>query len=710
MSVTMRRALFTVLILSVAQWLMAQPEKTSIQTFSAWCPTIDVRSDVIMVYGAGSSPTLSFHDRVESWRDHGYTPHFMSGIAWGGFKDYFSGQWDGSLHDDEVQKRMSGDEIMHNINVPYVVPTQRFLSYFKEKHIKPVIDEGINTIYLEEPEFWVWGGYSEAFKREWQEYYGFAWRPQHESAENTYLSNKLKYHLYYRALDEAFSYAKQYGRERGVEVRCFVPTHSLLNYAQWGIVSPEASLASMQCCDGYIAQVWTGTSRMANHYNGVLKERVFEMAFLEYGSLESMARPTGRKMYFLTDPIEDRAVNWEDYRRNYQATYTAQLLYPDINDYEVMPWPDRIYERTFRVHAGSEEMSRIPGPYATQMQVMVNALNEMPKSENRVSGAQGISVLMSNSIMFQQPFIGDGDPYLANFFGLAMPLLKQGIPVGITHLENVGYEETWQGLRVLLMTYSNMKPLDPEAHRHIADWVEQGGTLVYCGRDDDPFQGVPEWWNQNGNHYTAPSQHLFALMGMDEQAAEGHYRYGNGYVFVLRHNPKEFVLAEGADSLLLHTLEAAYGAYERKNAFVLRRGSYLMASVMDESPVSNDPLMLKGRFIDLFDASLPVLDEKVVHPGEQAFLYDLDEVGDSVQIKVLAAASRQYDEVIASHSFSFVAKSPAQTKNVMRILLPQEPKNVNASVTNRFIWDAASRTLLLEFENDPDGVSVNIEW
>ena len=52
-------------------------------------------------------------------------------------------------------------------------------------------------------------GYSEAFKREWKEYYGFEWRPQHESPENTYLSNKLKYHLNYRALNECFTYAKE---------------------------------------------------------------------------------------------------------------------------------------------------------------------------------------------------------------------------------------------------------------------------------------------------------------------------------------------------------------------------------------------------------------------------------------------------------------------------------------------------------------------
>ena len=34
----------------------------------------------------------------------------------------------------------------------------------KEKQIKRVIDAGITDIYLEEPEFWMRGGYSNAFK------------------------------------------------------------------------------------------------------------------------------------------------------------------------------------------------------------------------------------------------------------------------------------------------------------------------------------------------------------------------------------------------------------------------------------------------------------------------------------------------------------------------------------------------------------------
>ena len=710
----MKRIITTIAILGLFLPSMAQDIKTTFQTSSHWKPTIDVRSDAVMVYGTQDRPQMTFLERVESWRKRGYTTHFMTGIAWGGYSDYFNGKWDGKAHMDEGQKDVKGDTILHNPGTPYIVPTLNYLKYFKETQIKPVIDAGIREIFLEEPEFWAYAGYSESFKREWQEYYGFPWRAQHLSAENTYLSNKLKYHLYYRALNEAFTYAKEYGREKGMDIRCYVPTHSLINYSMWHIVSPEASLASMKNCDGYIAQVWTGTSRVPNYFNGNRKERVFETAFLEYGSMESMTRPTGRKMFFLTDPIEDAQKDWADYKQNYQATFTAQLLYPQIADYEVMPWPDRIYEGLYRVSANSEEKARIPRFYSTQMQIMVNTLNFMPISPNQVSGSQGISVLMANSLMFQrslEPVEGYEDPQFSNFFGLALPLLKRGVPVSITHLENTGYADTWKNVKVLLMTYSNMKPLDPKAHQDLADWVKNGGIIVYCGRDNDPYQQVLEWWNQNGNTYTAPSQHLFQLMQMPDKAEEGIYHYGKGKVYVVRQDPKEFVMQEAGDQSLLSVVEKAYGKLEYKNHFYLERGPYVLAAVLDENAVSAEPLQLTGNYIDLFDPQLPCIKQKTVNPGEQAFLFDIDTVENKNRPQVLASASRQTDEVIGKRTYSYIAKSPAETDNVMRILLPKQPKGIMVS-SNHFTseWDDSTHTLLLQFENHPDGVQVKLEW
>ena len=698
-------------------------EKTAFQTSSPWRPEIDVRSDIAIVYGAGDRPGMTFEQRVKSWRDRGYQTDFMTGIAWGNYDEYFLGKWDGKNHFGDGQVDQKGDTIWHGRNVPYVVPVASFIEYMKTGVVKKVIDAGITSIFLEEPEFWARAGYSAAFKAEWQKYYGFPWRPQHESPENTYLSNKLKYQLYYNAIKEVSSYAKEYGKSKGLTVRVYIPTHSLVNYSSWRIVSPEASLASLPGIDGYIAQVWTGTSREPTYYNGIRKERVFENAFLEYGSMVSMTAPTKRKLFFLTDPIEDWPRDWQDYKQNYQATFTAKLLYPMVADYEVMPWPERIYTRPYKL-ANSEERVLIPKYYSTQMQVMINTLNHMPLTSNRVSGSKGIGVLMGNSLMFQRFPTHNGfeDPQFSIFYGQTFPLLKLGIPVETVHMENLSYAATLKDIKVLVVSFSNMKPMSAEVHKSIAAWVKKGGVLIYCGRDDDPYQTVMEWWNTNGNHFATPSEHLFNLLKIDVKAGKEKYTAGKGAVYVVRKNPKDFVMEANGSAQFVDIVKRAYendakaGMLEFKNSLYVERGPYDIVSVMDES-VSNEPYVVNGPVIDLFDPQLPVLLKKTIAPGQQALLYNLNRVKNKKQPQVLASASRIYEEIVKPNEYSFVSKSPLNTTNSIRLLLPKAPKettltdNKGEKLTDiKSSWDVASGTYYLSFENSPDGTTINLKW
>ncbi|RZL12545.1 MAG: hypothetical protein EOO89_19415 [Pedobacter sp.] len=590
--------------------------------------------------------------------------------------------------------------------------------------VKKVIDAGITTIFLEEPEFWARAGYEEPFKEEWQRFYGFPWRAQHLSAENTYLSNKLKYQLYYDAIKEVSGYAKDYGKSKSLSIKVYIATHSLVNYASWKIVSPEASLASLPSIDGYIAQVWTGTAREPVFYDGSSKERVFENAFLEYGSMVSMTAPTKRKLFFLTDPIEDREHDWADYKRNYEATFVAKLMYPMVADYEVMPWPERIYTRPYKV-ANSTEQVLIPKYYSTQMQVMINSLNSIQVSKNKVSGANSIGVLMGNSLMFQSYPSHNGyeDPYFSNFYGQTIPLLKHGIPVQTVHMENLSYPATLKDIKVLIVSYSNMKPNNPAEHKALADWVRKGGVLVYCGRDNDPYQTVLEWWNTKGNVFKSPSEHLFNAMDIEPSLVNNQdFKVGKGTVYVIRKNPKEFVMESSGAKVLLSTVKLAYerdakgGELVFRNSLVLHRGPYDIVAVMDEG-VNSDPVLIKDLVIDLFDPQLPVLNGKRIMPGQQAYLFNLSRIENRSKPQVLATAARVYDQAIANSTYSFVAKSPINTLNSMRILLPKAFKKVSAVDLKHNVitdiktsWNEESKTMYLGFPNNPDGVKIVISW
>jgi len=82
----------------------------------------------------------------------------------------------------------------------------------------------------------------------------------------------------------------------------------------------------------------------------------------------------------------------------------------------------------------------------------------------------------------------------------------------------------------------------------------------------------------------------------------------------------------------------------------------------------------QGAFIRLHPV-LPVLFEKVINLGKQAFLYNRSRIKNKKQPIGLTFASNIYKEEFNKDSYRFVSKSPVKTINSMRVLLPASPKN-----------------------------------
>jgi len=631
-------------------------ERTGFQSAAPYGPHYDIRTDFVMAYGSG--PALV--ERLKRWKEAGYVIHVMTGIAWGGYQDYLGGKVDGRKHWDEGQVDARGRPIDHGPTVPYLVPTVSFSRYLTDR-LKFAIDAGALALHLEEPEFWARAGFSEAFKRAWRIFYNEKWRRPDSSCDAQYRASKLKYYLYRRTLDEVCSALKEYALSvKGRTVRFYVPTHSLLNYTQWCIVSPQSSLIDLPSVDGCIAQVWTGTARTPNIFEGRRAERTFETAYLEYGIMQELVRGTGRRMWFLHDPVEDNPRHdWNDYRRNYIATLTASLFHPAVWYYEVSPWPRRVFRGRFP--AGRKDAGRIPAPYATVLGIVFNQLRDMKQESFSWSrSTTGVGVFLADSAMFQraEPAFSHGvaaatdDPTrptrlevrtLAGFYGLALPPLKHGIPIRPVQLDNVarfpGYLDEY---RVLLLSYEFMKPLSPGIHLALAQWVQAGGSLVYVGADTDPFNTVKEWWNRPPKRYRSPSEHLFESLGLSRTPAEGAYKSGKGLVIVERKHPAFFSRSKENGKRLLKLLrkavEAAGGEYAERSSLLLRRGPYVIAASLAES-AQEKPLRLKGKFIDLLDPALSVRSEVTVEPGSQAWLIDLEAVSNEPP-SVLASAGR----------------------------------------------------------------------
>lgn len=711
-------------------------ERTGFQESHDYYPTIDLQTDFVMVYGVDEG----MPNRVKTWKEKGYVVHLMTGVSWGGYQDYLHGKADGREHWDEGQVNSEGNGIVHGFETPYMVPTVPFSDYLTEK-LKCAVDAGVEAIHLEEPEFWADAGYSPAFKREWEIFYKEPWQPPLESADAQYRASKLKAYLYTRCLDRLCSALKDYAMHRyGRNLRFYVSTHSLVNYTQWRIISPESKLIDLPSVDGYIAQIWTGTSRSANVYNGVRKERAFETAFLEYGIMQELVRGTGREMWFLHDPIEDNPrYTWEEYKRDYFKIVTASLLNPGVSKYEVCPWPNRVFNGAYP-KKGPKKPEPLPHDYGTVLLTVMHTLENMDQKKLRWEGnAHEIGVLMADSGLYQRnypewfdgnrPLKWDaetGDPKrdqslrekanLSAFFGLAMPLLKSGLHVKPVQLDNVRrFSDYLEDYNVLLLSYEFMKPESPDLHFALARWVQEGGSLIYVGDGSDAFHAVREWWNTGRNRYANPAEHLFRTLGIGTDVKAGTYPCGEGTVAFLDIHPAHIAEEPALARQLLGmvaAVSARLGKLTPRNSFVLHRGPYIVGAVLDES-VSDSPLTLKGSFVNLFEAGLPVQTSVTVKPGSQTLLYDLAEAGEGPEL--IAAASRIDSLDPAADGFTFRARGPEGIESYVRIKCAEKPVSVlahaaedGAAVEIDFTWDTATSTLLLRFMNQPAGVDVSV--
>ena len=701
-------------------------EATGFQERAPYDPSIDLRTDFVMAYGLDDSTP----ERIARWREAGYRVHVMTGISWGQYQDYFEGRWDGHEHWDDAQTTADGKPILHgrSTDVPYVVPTIRFTEYLLEK-LRPVIELGVEGVHLEEPEFWARGGYSESFKREWRAFYGEDWQPPHGSIEAYYRASRLKQHLLTRSLDRVTTVLRDDALQRGRDVRFYVPTHSLLNYTQWQIISPQSRLRTLPAVHGAIAQVWTGTARTQNVYAGRRAERTFETAYLEYGIAGDLTRGTDRTLWFLHDPIEDHAGRtWEDYRANYQRTLVASLLHPGVARFEVAPWPNRIFNRDYR-REGSDERVPIPSDYATSYLVAMQTLRDMDQPvEHAQHGGARIAVALSDTAMFErwqpdtdsagthydglQNALTDEGRALLNFsgfYGLALPPLVDGQRVVPLQLEALlDSTDALEHTDVFVLSYEFQKPTSPAVHHALAGWVRAGGSLLYVGNESDPYHGIRDWWT---GRYPTCVHHLAETLGLDLDTVDttAPVRVGDGWVRFCRVDPASFTESPQAAAELLAILRELAGAaghpWRSDGWLTVRRGPYLVGAVPAEAATST---RVDGTYLDLLDADLPIVRGRDVAPGELVWLRDLDYTAEPAQL--LASAGRIRDWTAEETHVSFTCETPTQVEAVTAVRLPRAPESVRVAgaPSSRWRYDEDAGVAWIRHDGDPAGTAVDI--
>ena len=129
--------------------------------------------------------------------------------------------------------------------------------------------------------------------------------------------------------------------------------------------------------------------------------------------MQNLVRASGRRVWYLNDPIEDNPNhNWDDYRMNWENTLTASLFQPEVWRYEIMPWPERIFNGKYPARDSSDTRPAkqlehtpngtglggfgprnaaarcsIPKAYETELQAVVRALGDMKQPERLSAGS-----------------------------------------------------------------------------------------------------------------------------------------------------------------------------------------------------------------------------------------------------------------------------------------------------------------------------------
>ena len=362
----------------------------------------------------------------------------------------------------------------------YKVPTQARIELARQYYTGPLA-AGAKAFCFDEPEFWAQAGYSEAFKTEWKARYGTPWQPPDSSVDARYKAEQLKAFLLRRWVESILGDVQQ----RKPSATRMIAMHSPLNYYLIRMATPHHSLISIPSLQEVIAEVWN---------------QPFEVGYLEYSSFYHLVRGTGKRLWFMTDPWGDSpALSLDFYRHSYGANVLAALMYPQIDRYQPLIWPNRVY-------------GHVPKNYEILINTVTGALCEMwryPGGKVQ-AGSRGIGTFIADSMGWQRadPSPSDFD----GFYGLSLPLVLQGVPVEVLSLDRAAEPGYLDAVKTLLISYDFLKPTDASLNRALADWTRQGGTLVFFG-GTDAYNAVSEsWWRRAG--YASPVEDLFAQMGL----------------------------------------------------------------------------------------------------------------------------------------------------------------------------------------------------
>ena len=715
--------------------------RTTFQANTLYSDIYNIHTDSVMVYSSNDNNFITWYSSGD------YVIDMMIAINRAG-KDYL--ELDEDNYND-IQMDSAGNYLVHTENQAwYMVPSLDWIEYAWDELLKPVIETyHPQTIALEEPEMWIRSGYSETFKEEWEEFYGEEWEAPSSSAAANLKANLLKTYLFERILIELSARAK----ELDPTIQIYVASHSTVNYTAWNINAGLNTYLATGAIDGVIGQTWADTHNSAFKYNGASIRDNFTNAYIEYCSYVDSVE--GTNFYALADPMADgKSYVEEDLQYIYRQSVAAQLMQPEINRFQVLPWVQRAF-------------ANVSADYRTVQSQIFEMLNNIGGEEITMSaGTPGIAYLASDSLSWMNAGSGWALSTSDGMYGLCAPLLRDGIPVKMKAMEQIYTKDDLAGVNLLLVSFDSSVPLSEEVNIAIADWVKAGGTMLYVAGQND-------YWDIDDYFFWAddvtPLDNLLKHLGLDSitvnttgvnissalsgtapalndvfsnvKIATAYSKYvisftgaknpilrsgatvlgfeetvGKGHVVMVGLPSALYANVEGGSSFMRALTEYALQytdfEYASTTLMVTQRGNYTIAHAFGESE------FLLGEYIDLFDSNLSVVEDPDVVKDDSVILYDIS--GIKRDIPRLGYTSGEILDLKESANTTTLTLTSAANVNVgIRMLLPDGiyPQSITVADAQgkeypvlSYYYDEESTSCLIKVDGNSDKLIVTVNW
>lgn len=642
------------------------------------------------------------------------------------------------------------------------VLTYEVVKYNISDKLRDMVNRSNWAVGFVEPEMFRYGGYGEAYQELWELKYGEEWSDPNGDVRSIFLSQRLNVWTHTNAIKMYASYVNE--KEGDTEHLYSVAPHSTLAYATYpgGVTDGFVHMMGTGQVETVTGQTWSNT--IINHvrYEGESTRRTFVNAYMEYGTYLDAVNYYGANFHALCDPMSDTYTQEsEDYWRQLcHEQLVASMMYSEINRWELI-WTNRSF-------------MNVSPDYRSEQLNIHNALLEISGAPFKsTAGTPGITYLLGDTLTWQSPDKPEyGNNAYDGFWGVAAPLVYDGIPLRTMAMELITKPEDLKNVSVLIVSYDNQKPLYEELNIAIAAWVKEGGTLLYLGGPDE-YLTIPEaFWNQEGKG-GSPTANLLQHLGIDtisatkltggvkglnwlggktdaqaDDFADGAlkvsgetftYCYeGTGFETLLETTDGKAVgitftagkgtvlmvglsttdysdSAAGADLMRMLTAKATETTeydYVTSNAFVVERGDYVAAYSF------KGDYQLIGTYVNIFSSMLDMVIDPVVKEGEAALYLRVQETED-LTTPVVSYAGGFVNSIQEQDNLTTIELYAAENAATpIRIAAPEGmiPLSVVATYPNGLsnaaqVWDPETNSLAIQVFSSPKmPVTVSVYW